>query len=388
MENQYTGIQEIQYMIYLIPVIIGCQLSIYFYYQFFKTANTRLKLNRIFLSYGTFMLIIINGSLLLVLARIFDFESTNPQVFNMLYSAGFALVCASPISYMGFIAINDFKSFMNIRAVRVLIIASIIPVTLVLVAGWESRIFRFSLVITALNAIYMIQFQVQLVRLSMGSIKRRFIGILIGELMDLFALVFAANASMRFIPFHPEPEISSIISFLIGVSILISGLVILFMSGLNFPPFYEVEWRYNLQRLVIIDKGNNMVLYTREFSESSKQVKDERSTARADLYSGGLTGIDEIISTVTGTTDSNIKVIDHGDSHIVLEHGGSLDLPILYCMVVSKYLESFHLILAKVRKQFEAFYREIFEHMNEFDLEEEKQRIFSSFDLVVDHLGE
>ena len=47
--------QEMQFLTYLIPVILGNQLMVYFFYQYKKNFDTNLKLNRILLSYALFM---------------------------------------------------------------------------------------------------------------------------------------------------------------------------------------------------------------------------------------------------------------------------------------------------------------------------------------------
>lgn len=80
--SQTYSYQESQFLAYLIAVIIGIQLGFYFFYQFYKIQDVYLKLNRILLSLGSFILLIILGALSINVSRLFFTDSKLKTVIH------------------------------------------------------------------------------------------------------------------------------------------------------------------------------------------------------------------------------------------------------------------------------------------------------------------
>jgi len=102
--------------------------------------------------------------------------------------------------------------------------------------------------------------------------------------------------------------------------------------------------------------------------------------------SGGLTGIEIIISAITNTQNERIKVIKQEGSYILLEYGTKYSTPIVYALLVKKDLKSIRYFLNLLKVQFENFFKEILENFEEFDLAGQDERLFSSFDIILENL--
>nr|MDO8119049.1 hypothetical protein [Candidatus Sigynarchaeota archaeon] len=66
MISQADVLVEAQLLFYIIPVIIGIELGIFFFMQYRRSKDASIKLNRILLSYGSFTLLMVLGALNLV----------------------------------------------------------------------------------------------------------------------------------------------------------------------------------------------------------------------------------------------------------------------------------------------------------------------------------
>jgi hypothetical protein len=151
-----------------------------------------------------------------------------------------------------------------------------------------------------------------------GTIKTKFKQFFVGELVSLTALGFAISVG-----FGLPPGINELIYYM-GVSVLATGFLILFLCAYEFPPFYEFEWKDNLLKLFIIDQKDNSFLYYCNLAEllTQKPVKSDSSPLQSDsdkIFSGGLAGIENIISAITNTASDKIDTIEQENTFILLE---------------------------------------------------------------------
>lgn len=376
---QASLLVEVQILAYLVPMTIAMQVGTYFFYQYHKAREARLKLNRVLLSYGTFTLLMVWGAFLLVIRRVL---SLNDETGDMLFTVGFVLVCATPIGFMGFITIKDLSAIMHVGRARVLLATSIIPIIVLLVAGSKSPLFPPSIALTAVNAIYLVRFQVKMIKVALGKLRRKLVQLFTGEMVALTSLLFAANATFGFITFLPSE-----LSFFIAVGQLTAGFLLLFVASIDFPPFYEFDWKLNLSRLYVVDARDYSFLFVHDFDTRAHADKvGERET----LFSGAISGIEEMLSFVTGASGrGQIKKIEQGASTILVEHGSKEEIPILFILVVKKDLDSMATFLVNVRRQFEAYFSDILFHFDTMNLSGDgkgKMTMFDSFEILVNNM--
>ncbi len=379
MFSQIEVSKELQFIAYLIPVIIGFQLAIYFFYQYQKIRDINLPLNRILLAFGSFILFIILGPLFVQISRNFI---ENGILYELISRVGWFLVFFSTTSVSFFIITPEFSTVINIKIAKILMVLNFIPmVILFLVPSLLSPLFISSIFFVVLNGLYIIRFQIILIRKSVGSIKKKFKLFLFGAIISLFALFFAALVGLGIL----SPIINEIIYYT-GICELLIGFIIISLSVHNFPPFYEFEWRNNLLKLFIINQQNKNCLYNYDFIEKfeKKSKKIQNLPNNFDrLFSKGILGIDTIITTITGTKDKRINKIEKGDFHIFLEYG-TQPSSITFILVVKIDLISTHHLLKSIKSRFESFFKEIL--LNLDNLNEEHILLFRSFDTIMNHI--
>ena len=370
---------EWQVLAYVIPVVLGWELGVYFFYQFWKNRAAKLRMNRILLSFGCFTILTVTGALFVMINRLF-FNGTDIQ----LLETGLFPVFLAPVMFMVFIDINESKTLMNVRLARIVTIASILPIILLVTIGPQSIFFRLSIIITVLNAYFVIAYQIKMIHVSMGKIRKRILELFIGEIFALSSLLFAANIVFSVILGL------QLISFYIGVGLLITGFIIMFWATNDLPLFYEFDWKENLHKLFIIDQKHGQFLFTRDFVHNldikGSSASVEREQMRDDLFTGAIDGIETMISTITSSTNRRVTEIDQGDSMILLEYGDKYSSPLIYALVVKKNLSSLRNLLKRLQGQFEAFFPEILHDLDKLHAQGPESQFFSSFDIIVNSM--
>ncbi len=364
---------EIQFLLYLIPVILGVQLAMYFYWQHFRSRAAKLRLNRILFSFGTFTLMVIFAALCILIDRVFGLGGGGD---TLLRSFGFTLGLLSPVGFMAFIAIPEFNKIINVKAARILVGLSALPIVILFTLGSKSPFFPPMILFTGLNAYYLIQFQVKLIRISLGSIRRKLRLVLIGELVALSSIPFALTVGISGVSSISTP-------FVIGICILTTGFLIMFVAANDFPPFLEFDWALNLRKLFIIDQNSNSILYAHNFEKVIQS--DDRAKSRDEMFSGGIAGIEKLIASVTGGERERITRIDQEDSIILLEYG-KVGISIIYALVVKKDLLSLRYFERRLKQQFESFFKNILTNLEGLNIGEGKDRLFLSFERIVNRL--
>ncbi|MFX1452693.1 MAG: hypothetical protein ACFFCM_17780 [Promethearchaeota archaeon] len=383
MLSQITPNQELQFLVYFAAVIIGVQLSIYFFYQYYKIQDVNLRLNRILLSFGTFALFIVLGALFINVSRNFV---TNPNQSDFYARIGWIFGFSSPIGFLSFIILKEFSSIMNLKLVKILTALSFIPViTVIIIPSTRSPIFIISIIFTLSGAYYIINFQIKLIKKSVGTIRKKILQFFIGEIISLTSLPFAIVVGLGIL-------LSGIKEFIyyVGVGILLTGFIILFFSANDFPPFYEFEWKENLLKLFIINQKDNSPLYYCNLLEvieqikSSTEIHSEITKSYQDaLFSGGIAGIESIIAALTDTKNEKISKIKHEDALILLEYGTE-PLNITYALSVKKDIASHRHFLRGIKRNFESLFRGFLDNLDK--LKEKKEQFFNGFNIIIENL--
>jgi hypothetical protein len=385
MLSQFLPLQEIQVLFYLVPVIIAVQLAVYFFYQYRKLRDVNLKLNRILLSFGTFTLLLIFGALQINISRVLI---EDPLLKEIVIRSGWCCALSSPIGFLYFINIKEFSELMNLKILKIFMILSLTPIVIVLVIpSTRSPIFLSSIFFTVLSAYYILSFQIKVIRRSIGLIRTKFIQFFFGELVSLSSLGIAVPVGLGVFP----PGLNEIIYFF-GVLVLFTGFLILFFSGYEFPPFYEFEYRENLSKLFIINQKDNTCLFYCDLAElvaqQTQKKKSDSAAPRGDsdqIFSGGIVGIESIITAITGTQTEKIDKIKREDAFILLEYG-TIEPFITYALVVRKDLSSLRHLLQSIKRKFEFYYKDFLLNLNNFSEIKDQGRLFEDFKPIIKNI--
>ncbi|MFW9819987.1 MAG: hypothetical protein ACFFE5_10290 [Candidatus Thorarchaeota archaeon] len=338
-------------------------------------------MNRVLLAFGTFILFIVIGPLWIQISRNFIPEGT--VLYEIISRIGWAFAFLSTIGFSLFIIKEDFSIIINIKIVKILVILNLLPIiVLIFTPTTRNPIFLISISFVVLNGINVIRFQIILIRRSVGKIKRKFLFFLLGALVSFPALGFAILVGIGVLP----PVINEIVYFT-GVAFLLLGFIIISFSVYDFPPFYEFEWRENIVQLFIINQKTEDYIYYQDFTNKFEYEYEEvdlinclSQNDKVKLHSGGILGIERVITHITNTKEERINRIEQKDSVILLTY--STVIPYLtYALIIRKDLLSLGHLLDSIKKQFEAFYREIL--LNLENLKGDQQLLFKSFDLIL-----
>ena len=414
---QLGVIQEIQFLLYVTSFTLGIQLAFYILYRYFKIKDENLQTNRILLSFTSYILLIIPAMIILVINQVFITEA-----FMTVYllKVTFSFFIIAPIFFLYFINAEQFLNVTKNFSKIIAIFHSFLMLLVIFTPEMTNFLLMLLLFLLVPSSIYISFFQVKLINSSFGKIKRYFILTYIGESF-FFTSMFLGTI-----------EIMSISAS----TFLFIGLLFIFFAIFNYPEFLEFKWTEALSALYIIDTKKKECLYNYDFYKKLKESKvymDKNQEGllsvvewehdleirecsncgyglreewtecpicqtlvdpnaplmpkeknREDVFSGGLVGIDSIISTITNTQDEKINKIKQGNSLILLEHGSGLTSQLDYVLIVSKEQKAFRMFLNTLKNQFESFYKEILLNLDE--IVGTPELLFLSFDIIIENI--
>lgn len=368
---------EVRFLGYLTVILFGIQLSGYFFYHYWRIQDARLQLNRYLLSIGSFLILAMLGALILSISRSFI---SNEVISEVYLEIAYIMVLLAPIMFLYFINKIQFQEITNLTLSKILMALCFIPILILFFVPSTSIIFRLSIIFTLLSGIYIFLFQIRLIQQSMGYIRNKLILIFFGQLISFVGLLLGAEISQGLILANLNQDIL----FFIGVAFLVIGFILMFIAVYDFPPIYEFEFQDSLLKLFIIDQHTNICLYNAQFGENTtKKTNKEKNIDK--VFSGGIIGIDSIVSAITNTKDKNLNKIEQGDTYILLEKSGDMvNKRLVYALVVKKDLTSTRYALKKIKNQFESFYREILN--SNIKMIESQNQLFSSFDVILNDI--
>lgn len=367
--------KEIQFLIYLIPVILGIQISISFFYRYRKLKDISLPLNRILLAFGSFIFFIVIGPLLIQISRNFIADGF---LDDFIYRLGWGICFTSTLSVSFFIIKKEFSSIIDLKFAKILLVLNVTSIIILSLAKIPSPLFVVSILMVALNGFYIIRFMVLLIRRSVGKIKRKFKQFFLGAMISFPSLLFATIVGLQIL----NPFLNQIVYFL-GVSELVIGFIIMSFSVYEFPPFYEFEWRESLQKLFVIDMDNKECLFYHNFQniEVSDTISENIDMNMKQLFPRGIVGIENLLSTITDTQSVRIEKIKKKNSYIFLEQGKKFE-NLTFILLLKRDLRSGNYFVKVIRNRFESFFKEIL--MNFEEIKVDQNRIFSSFDQIIE----
>ena len=198
--------------------------------------------------------------------------------------------------------------------------------------------------------VFGILFLAKLINLSTGIVRRNINLFLTSVFLWMFGSFLTNQRSMNnFLLLG----INVSITMLIGIIIQIGSLIGIALIITKLPIFLEVNWENKMIQLYIIHREKGTPIYNINF----KQVEgEEEDNISADLIAGGWAGITTMMKEISGST-TEIRVIDHGDQKIMLEHGDKY----LIALNVEEEMLVYRERIRKLRKYLEAEFTDILE---------------------------
>ena len=111
------------------------------------------------------------------------------------------------------------------------------------------------------------------------------------------------------------------------------------------------------------------------------ELRIEYSKTSGDrIFSGGISGIETVVNSITDSKGEKINRIQQEDSLILLEYGTDPSF-VTYALLIKKDMKSIYHFLKSLKRVFEVLFKEIL--LNLDDLKENKDLIFGSFDSII-----
>lgn len=370
--------REIHIPSMLIAAILGYQIAIYFFHQYHKNKSDDLQLNKILLAFGCFFSFLLSGFIIRIISNYYLVDPAFYELFSLLTTL---VVLLSVISFLVIVAGSAFKEIINVKYTKIIIGLNIIPIISIFIFPSDSPEYQLFLIPNSLGLIFMLIFELKLLRKTSGDIKRRLIFIILGEVMLGVSLVFGREQNDFLLPSSADVEIVWIIS----IYVAIAGLGIIFLGVYQFPAFLEFDWQKTLLKLTIIDQKDRNIIFTFDFTDTSSGEFQNREI-KPDLTSGGIKGIDDILQTYN-RSQNNVRVdkIKHGNVIIFLQHGEDQFNDLTYVLIVNKDLKSCKYFLSSIKEQFEGLFKGILQNLN--NINTQQMKIFDSFETIVNTIA-
>ncbi len=364
---------EVQFPALVITVIIGYQITISFFNQYFKYKRENLKLNKILLAYSLFFGFAMAGLVVRIIKMHFLPISITDGFLTMITDLFFAI---GVIFFLIVISTKEFNKVGNRLIPRILLILNILFIALYFVYNPFNFAIPYYMIFVLSGFIYLIIFQNKLIKIANENIKKRLRLILIGEIFLLVGLLIGGEGSRAFFRFNEE------LLILITLPLNILSLLLIFIGNYNFPAFYELDWTKHLLKFSIIDYKRVKEVYSHNFREELINP-DGMTDKRASLVSHALVGLEELVSEVS---EINVKtsIVKKGNMIIFFEYNENEKLPLIYTLFTDNEMASHMYLLKTLKSQFQGWFKEL---LSEYDffigLESD---LFTSFDFIIKNL--
>ncbi|MBN2152649.1 MAG: hypothetical protein JW839_14455 [Candidatus Lokiarchaeota archaeon] len=376
----------------LIAVIIGYQIAIYFFQQYRKSKHEQFPLNKIFLAFGLFFSCLLAG---FVIRVVYNYYTSDPVLVDVLSMLAIVMVMASTVGFMSAVCNTGFAAIIQPRFTKGMIVLNLVPIAAIFFLHYKSELYQFLLLTYAGCLLFMLVFQLRLIKKATGGIKKRLATILAGEVMLGVSIALGSEQiAAVFGGYNQATETT----WLVAIYGAIVGLTIVFLGTFKFPAFLEFDWQDSLVQLLVIDGTRSRLVYSYTFNSSDAILPpmapggQERGDpggvepARETLASHGLAGIDDVIQAVGKEDGKKVEKIAQGRLTILLEHQGDGLPPITYALLVNRDMRSADYFLSSVKAHFEAMYRGILDTLP--SLKGEGLKLFGGFDAALKgHLG-
>ncbi len=356
--------------IYLIGVfysiVIGYQLSAYFFLQYYRYKKVNLSYNKTLRIYGLTTCILLMAY---VFQTIREFYITKLYLNELFLRISITIMLIGIAHFLFSISSKPFTEIMNFIPIRITLIYVIIVILILPFINIFSVMFLVFIYTGMLSGFYVIYFQVKLIKLTTGKVKKSLILFTVG-------LFFALSGVMIYNPIIYER--SEMLFSLISIFMILTGITIDFIGIYNFPAFLEFHWQDNLLKLYIFEKKKFRVLYSLDFitfdmnGTLTNEVNSPITKSIEQLFSRGITGIEQVTTHFLNSKEEKILKIKQGDSYILLEYGDPPLSNITYGLLVRKDMHSLMYFLEKIKNQFQDKYKYLLSNLELIEGNEEK----------------
>lgn len=364
----------------VIILFITYQISFNFFYEYYKIKDEKIKLNKILIAFGILFGIGLTG----IVIRIINTYYVEDLILKtFLINFTHILIAIAIITFQVIVSSDSFNEIIKTNLSKAICIFTIIMTILILI--FQTSFIQIYLIVLSIlvGAVYMFIFHINLILITKGSIKKRFIIIFLGEILLLYSVIMGAEE----IIFYFNPILQYIIQITF-IPLIILNLLIIFFGAFNFPVFMEFNWKEKISKIYIVDKRTFNILYTFDFTKLFTFKDDQigiplKPAENQLIFSRGIIGINAIISGITN--NNKIEIIHQDGLIILLKHGDDPFSFLLFCLIVKKEMNSINYFFKTIKSKFQEQYKNILPNLD--DIEGNEVNIFKNFDETIKNFG-
>ncbi|MFW9987070.1 MAG: hypothetical protein ACFFC3_00240 [Candidatus Odinarchaeota archaeon] len=367
-------LKEFHYPFIFIILIIGYQISIYFFYRYFQIKDEELGINKFLLAFGLLYGFGFTG---IVIRTINSYYIDNSILSNFNLRVSHILIFIATFSFLAVISQKSFRDLINTKITKVVCGFTFIISLFILIINNITFVGILVIVAVFIGGLYMLFFHLKLLKKSSGIIRNKLILLLIGESVIIIMIIIGAEKNP-----YLFTELQQSIIAIIYNPIVILGQLIVFYAIFGFPIFLEFNWQENLLSFYIINSDKTQVLFHYNFIKNNKKLleadKDLKGAREYNvIFPEGIIGIEKIISRVTESPENKIEKIKQGENLILLNYGeGDLSF-LMYCIFVKKEMISIKYFLKLIGNRFTELYKNVVLDLNA--IEGKESQIFLDF---------
>jgi len=375
-----VSLREVYLPAKIYSIILDYQITIYYLYLYRKHRKDKIGLNKFLLTFSNIFGVGATSYLFLVIGSFYIHDSFLAELFIRI---GMSLLQGGIIVVLLILLSKSFLTLINSRVVKIAIVLSGINVTYLLFFYVESIGLFPSILIGFIGGGYFLYFQINLVKLTSGTVHSRLLMTLIGEVIFLIGMLLGSGLTNIPVLFGVRDFFYFVGSYVVNL-----GLLAIIYGTFKFPGVLEFNWKNNLLKLYVIDTRNLYELYSYDFNKLRNLTIEPKSRNKTlknnKIQSIGVVGISDVFDEITKTYQNRVKIIKYGNFSILLEYEKDPKSQLLFVLFVDKNMKSLQLFLKKVKTQFLMSYKSL---LINFDIVERfRETLFYGFDVILQNI--
>ncbi len=214
--------------------------------------------------------------------------------------------------------------------------------------------------------VFGILFLWKLLKVSTGTVRKHFI---------LFAIALVAKILGWFlVPTSEVTFFDPVVGGLVIRSVQIMGLILIAAVLVKLPIFFELDWREKLIQLFVVVRDKGIPVVHLKFQRAELPTS-ERVDVDGDLAAAGMMGITAMLKEISRSTEE-LKIIDHGDLKILLDHGTHFFI----ALIVQEKMNIYWDRLSRLHKTIETYFGDVLKSWDG------NLKYFNPLELLVKHI--
>ena len=360
----FLNLREVYLLFISYSLVIGCQISIYFFYQYHKRRKNNLNYDKILLSYGLMAILFVVGYWIQLINQ---FYISNNFLNNHSFKITGLFFLLAVILFLIY-ATRAFPQIFNTQSNKGMVLISFSAIAALFLNEINYVFFIYMSIVGIICCFWVLICQIRIMKLTTGAVRTTLIKYTIGLSLSFSGAIITTLLFVN--------QLESTI-YLTATIMIFIGFTISLMVIYNFPAFLEFQWQENLRGLYIFNKDSYNLLYSFNFDNYLNKETELNEAPLKDIFSRGLTGIQNLLDELTVSKGTMIDKIKQGDYFVFLDKGDRQISHILFALIVKRDMNSYKYFLKEIKKSFQDSYKNLIKNLELF--KENQEQLFINF---------